>query len=223
NSVSTTNDPFSTDGGKCYSVFFAKQSYGVDGNNDSGVHANFKPLQDQHANRAMISYELAFPDNFTWVLGGKLPGISGGWGDLGCTGGREANGHNCFSVRLMWREGGVGEIYTYLPRALNKNLCSRSDVVCNADYGISAGRNFQFRTGKWMKVDLFVQLNTLDRSDGYMKLYMNDRLVIDLSGLIYRSEDTMYADMLAFSSFFGGSTPAYAPPADTNVFIKNLR
>ena len=45
--------------------------------------------------------------DFEWVLAGKLPGLYGG--HTACSGGDEAL--DCFSTRLMWREGGMGELY----------------------------------------------------------------------------------------------------------------
>jgi hypothetical protein len=57
----------------------------------------------------MVSYELAFGDNFDWVKGGKLPGLRGGLNSTGCSGGNQADGTSCFSTRLMWRRDGAGE------------------------------------------------------------------------------------------------------------------
>ena len=57
----------------------------------------------------LVSYELAFDQNFDWVKGGKLPGIKGGPDVTGCSGGKEPNGTDCFSARLMWRKNGEGE------------------------------------------------------------------------------------------------------------------
>jgi hypothetical protein len=46
-----------------------------------------------------------FEEDFEFVLGGKLPGIFGGVGDLSyrCSGGRKDDRCKCFSLRLMWR------------------------------------------------------------------------------------------------------------------------
>ncbi|ORY07105.1 hypothetical protein K493DRAFT_189141, partial [Basidiobolus meristosporus CBS 931.73] len=185
---------------------------GIEGGNNSGVHVNCKPLEDQRANRAMLSYEVGFPADFNWVKGGKLPGLFGGSISSGCTGGREANGGNCFSMRLMWRGGGVGEVYVYLPKVLNTDLCARSDVTCNMEYGSSIGRNFKFKAGSWTKIELFVQLNTGSEQNGYLKLYIDGELRVDVNKLIYRTYDDMFVDTIEFSSFFGGSTPNYATP-----------
>jgi hypothetical protein len=57
----------------------------------------------------LISYEIAFDAGFDWVKGGKLPGIRGGPDPDNCSGGKQANGTNCFSSRLMWRTDGAGE------------------------------------------------------------------------------------------------------------------
>lgn len=57
----------------------------------------------------LLSYELAFDTNFQWVKGGKLPGLRGGPSVNGCDGGKEPNGTDCFSARLMWRKDAAGE------------------------------------------------------------------------------------------------------------------
>lgn len=57
----------------------------------------------------LLSYEVAFDDGFNWVKGGKLPGLRGGPNSNGCSGGKQPNGTDCFSTRLMWRTNGAGE------------------------------------------------------------------------------------------------------------------
>ena len=75
----------------------------------------------------MISYEVAFDQDFDWVKGGKLPGLRGGPNITGCSGGNEPNGTDCFSTRLMWRPNGAGEgMHTNLithPLTLRPSLC----------------------------------------------------------------------------------------------------
>lgn len=61
----------------------------------------------------LLSYEVGFPQGFAFVKGGKLPGLRGGPNTTYCSGGLEADGSNCFSVRLMWRTAGAGEAYAY--------------------------------------------------------------------------------------------------------------
>lgn len=56
----------------------------------------------------LLTYSVYFPKNYTFVHGGKLPGLRGGTVD-GCSGGEKTNGTTCFSARLMWRDKGMGE------------------------------------------------------------------------------------------------------------------
>lgn len=65
------------------------------------------PLDLSSAQNISMSYSVFFPADFDWVLAGKLPGIYGG--HRTCSGGDDAL--SCFSTRLMWREGGAGELY----------------------------------------------------------------------------------------------------------------
>lgn len=62
----------------------------------------------------LLTYEISFDSSFDWVKGGKLPGIRGGPSVTGCSGGKEPNGTDCFSTRLMWRKDGQGEGEFYL-------------------------------------------------------------------------------------------------------------
>lgn len=57
----------------------------------------------------LVSYDVAFPVGFNWVLAGKLPGIYGGTPYDGCSGGVQSTGANCLTMRMMWRQNGVGE------------------------------------------------------------------------------------------------------------------
>ena len=56
----------------------------------------------------LLTYEVAFDQDFPWTQGGKLPGLRGGDPDS-CSGGDPATGSNCFSSRLMWRKDAQGE------------------------------------------------------------------------------------------------------------------
>lgn len=65
------------------------------------------PLDLSEAKNVTLEYEVFFPANFSFVKGGKLPGLYGG--HEGCSGGDDAEG--CFSTRMMWRADGAGELY----------------------------------------------------------------------------------------------------------------
>ena len=122
----------------------------------------------------LLSYSVYFPADFDFVKGGKLPGLYSSTGFMNsstgtidantdsCSGGagNEA-GKSCWSIRLMWRENGEGELYLYLPiqksgeydpcgiTEAGNNGKSRENWICNSDYGVSLGRGkFQFTKGR---------------------------------------------------------------------------
>jgi hypothetical protein len=58
------------------------------------------------ATNVSFSYGVFFPVGFDFVKGGKLPGLFGG--KKACSGGAAAE--DCFSMRMMFRTGGKGEV-----------------------------------------------------------------------------------------------------------------
>ncbi|PFH51485.1 polysaccharide lyase family 14 protein [Amanita thiersii Skay4041] len=170
----------------------------------------------------MISYEVAFDNGFDWVKGGKLPGLRGGLDPTGCSGGNKADGEACFSTRLMWRKGGSGEIYAYIPSP--NGLCDVKNIICNTDFGISMSRgSFGFITGQWSRITLLIQLNNPPNiANGLVRLYFNDLLATEQTGLQFRSSASLAADGMYFSTFFGGSDPSWATPNLTHTYYRNL-
>ncbi|PPQ98618.1 hypothetical protein CVT24_003951 [Panaeolus cyanescens] len=168
-------------------------------------------------NTMMVTYELAFDQNFDWVKGGKLPGLRGGLNSSGCSGGNKADGLDCFSSRLMWRKNGAGEVYAYIPTP--NNFCSEKDITCNSDFGISIDRGaFGFTNGQWVRVTLLVRLNDPPNvANGYIGLYYNDIQAISQGNLQIRASDTVAANGLYFSTFFGGKF--FLADKDLNDFI----
>lgn len=78
-----------------------------------GAEFYTRPFGDSGAVRALLEYDLFFPSNFPFNLGGKLPGLYGamaGAAPDGCSGGKGADGNNCWSARFMWRAFGAGEV-----------------------------------------------------------------------------------------------------------------
>lgn len=171
----------------------------------------------------MISYEVAFDQNFDWVKGGKLPGLRGGPNTTGCSGGNEPNGNDCFSTRLMWRAGGIGEVYAYIPTP--NGLCNEKGVICNDDFGVSLSRGaFSFVSGAWNQITLLVQLNNPpDIANGNVQLYLNNVSVISHTDLQFRSVSSLPANGMFFSTFFGGSDNSWATPSTTHTYFRNMQ
>ena len=150
---------------------------------------------------ATLRYRLRFGEHFEFVRGGKLPGLFGG---LGPSGGQVPNGHDGFSLRLMWRERGLGEVYAYLP-------ISRVHGT-----SLLAGR-FGFVPGRWHEVVQSVRLNTPGQEDGLLALWLDGVLVGSLLNLRLRDTPALQLEGVFFDVFFGGNDDSWAPRADTHI------
>jgi hypothetical protein len=148
-----------------------------------------------------LSYQVRFPEGFDFVKGGKLPGLYGGTEN---SGGDIPDGTDGFSTRYMWRTGGEGEVYAYLPSS--------------EEHGTSLGRGcWTFTPGDWTALHQRVQLNTPGTADGRITVWQDDRLVLDRGGLEFRSTDQLRIDGVFFSTFFGGGDSSWASPADQHA------
>lgn len=188
------------------------------------------------AQEATFAYTVLFPEGFDWVKGGKIPGfcaytvvhifpyckwnlrliygLTVGGDDfntsLSCSGGRKDI--DCFSVRMMWRTDGLGELYTYLPPfttpgyEANEAQCHVPPYSeCNPTYGNSIGRGaFNFTSGERGTVAMRVLLNDPGASNGELELWYNGESVISLGGLIIRDSDEGRIRGLMMQTFFGG-------------------
>ncbi|ORY43254.1 hypothetical protein BCR35DRAFT_311225 [Leucosporidium creatinivorum] len=169
---------------------------------------------------AVLSYQVAFAEDWDFVKGGKLPGLYGGADTGQCTGGDRQL--SCFSARLMWRTGGDGEVYAYSPQYAG--LCEQTDVICGDNvYGISLSRGaFTFKKGAWTTVTELVALNTPPLANGLLYIYINDTLVLAQTGLVWRTDESVILSRVLFSTFFGGSSKSYYPPKDEQAYFKGF-
>lgn len=148
-----------------------------------------------------LSYSVRFSEEFDFVKGGKLPGLFGG---LGNNGGRIPDGRDGFSTRYMWRRGGQGEVYAYLPSS--------------QEHGTSIGRGqWRFQPGRWYHLEQEVQLNHPGQKDGRVRVWVDGRLRLDKDQLEFRSTDALKIDGILFSTFFGGNDSSWATKKDVSA------
>ncbi|KNC78156.1 hypothetical protein SARC_09400 [Sphaeroforma arctica JP610] len=206
-------------------ILYQGGKYGTDKNHGAGFYT--EQLQGQESEAAVLEYQVYFPRGFDFVLGGKLPGLYGG--GKTCSGLRPADGENCFSSRLMWRENGMGESYMYIPtleqtddfcsRCHNmKDKCESEHPVCSLERG-----KFTFQTGRWTTVRQHVQLNDADEQNGLYQLYINDILISEEKSIRYRTTNELTIGGMFFSTFFGGGSEKYAPQDDQKAFFRGFR
>ncbi|KAF8942424.1 hypothetical protein BGZ47_006489 [Haplosporangium gracile] len=230
---SSSNSTTSTAGGKgdedgtVLQLNYPKGSYAPSvGPVTGGTHFYAKPFGDKSPfSKMLVSYDVAFPAGFNWVLAGKLPGIYGGTPYDGCSGGVQSTGANCLTMRMMWRQNGIGEVYAYVPADPKSAFCKDSQVLCNDQYGKSIGRGqIYFQPGVWTRLDMALELNEpAGNSNGTLQVYQNGILAVHMNNISYRSTGMVGFQGLLFSSFFGGSDSTYATPVDTAVYFRNVQ
>jgi hypothetical protein len=140
-------------------------------------------------NEYTLEYEIRFDTGFPWSKGGKVPGLSGG---AGYTGGEPAWLGDGFSVRLMWREGG-----RIIPYVYHKNQPDQFGDTFGATLGY-------FTDTAPHIVKYYVKLNTANKNDGILQVYLDNVLVLDKSNLVYRTDNSKI-DTCHVSIFAGGS------------------
>ncbi|WWD19211.1 hypothetical protein CI109_103669 [Kwoniella shandongensis] len=179
---------------------------------------------DGQYERMLLSYDIWFPSGFAWNMGGKLPGLRGGPDARGCSGGNETDGSSCFSTRMMWRSGGAGEVYAYIPTS-QKGFCSQSEVTCNSDYGTSLARgSFSFVTGQWQTIHMLVVLNEVGKANGIVQLWYNGVQALSFQNLVLRKSSALASvGGLYFSTFFGGDDSSWASPTDQFTYFRNIQ
>jgi hypothetical protein len=171
---------------------------------------------------ATLEYEILFPTEFEWVKGGKLPGMFGG--RPSCTGQDVAA--DCYSARFMWGANGNGYPYLYIPKDAPHLLefCAYTQYKdCKRDYAFSFNSTSYFTKNSWIKVKENIVLNTPNKPDGILQVWINGVKKIDYRKIIWRSVSTVNTVGFQIESFFGGSTVDWATPIATYTLYKGFK
>ncbi|KAI8929494.1 hypothetical protein BC831DRAFT_547607 [Entophlyctis helioformis] len=179
-----------------------------------------QPINLSGARTVTFDFEVYFPRDFNFVIGGKLPGLYGG--HVLCSGG--LNSSRCFSTRYMWRKNGDAEIYLYLNFAAQApSYCYVPPrTICDPKFGTSMGRGaWRWQRGQWNRVSQTVRLNTLGRTDGSVTVRVNGEQVISYNQIAWRTIDIGFVG-IQFETFFGGSNTTWATPKDQSTYYKNI-
>ncbi|MBD2104721.1 polysaccharide lyase [Leptolyngbya sp. FACHB-261] len=146
-----------------------------------------------------LRYYVKFASNFSFVKGGKLPGLFGGRVNNGR---KIPDGTNGFSTRFMWRRQGDGEVYAYLPTSEER--------------GSSLGRgNWRFQPNRWYRLEQAVVLNKPNVKDGVIRVWVDGKLVLSENDLLFRTTSDLKIEGIFFSTFFGGNDRTWATPSST--------
>ena len=149
---------------------------------------------------ACLSYNLWLPPDFQFNKGGKLPGLFGGDGPAG---GKDVDGTTGFSARFMWRSGGQGEVYAYIP--------GKPD---NRGESIDRGA-WVFPRGQWVRLEEEVVLNEPGTADGQLRVWVDGALKLRHDDIVFRTNSDFGIEGVMADIFYGGKTQEWAAPATT--------
>ena len=164
-----------------------------------------EPFTSGPRTSASLTYQVRFPQGFQFVKGGKLPGFYGGVEPFS---GEKHNNYG-WSLRLMWRTNGAGEIYAY--------------IAGKTGYGLSIDRGgvTWLADGQWHAVSLHVVLNTPGNADGSASLSVDGVTGINSTGMTITSTNTQIGGIF-FSTFYGGHDASWAPSAPMSIDFSNF-
>lgn len=157
-----------------------------------------------------LQYKVKFSNGFTWVKGGKLPGLTSlPDSPTGCITNDTFDG---FSSRYMWREEGLLYGYVYNPEKIED---------CGDYYPTDA--NFYFQAGVWYTLKQEIFIGNPNEHNGYIKAWVNDKPVLDIENIMLRRSADILIDSIKMDTFFGGSDPAtWAPATNQNAYFNDF-
>ena len=155
-----------------------------------------------------LSYHIKFEENFDFAKGGKLPGLTSGGSRY--TGGKRPLKGDGWSARFMWKPLGGAVVYLYYVDMWGKwgdNLPLRP---------------FGFKPGKWHRIIQHIKLNSSDKANGVLNVWIDGRKRLSISDVRFRIGDKGLIDSLYFSTFHGGNSKDWAPWHDCHAFFDNF-
>jgi hypothetical protein len=131
----------------------------------------------------------------------------------------------------MWRTGGAGEAYIYADKSAQSTGFCDDKSMCRSygNFGYSIGRGaFTFPRGRWSRIKQIIKLNGVDelgnyQRNGIFRLYVDGEKKIDLEGIAFRTNASVGAVGIDFTTFFGGGSDIYKTTKNEFTFFKNMR
>ncbi|PSC69467.1 methyltransferase type 11 [Micractinium conductrix] len=189
---------------------------------ESGMNVRVYPFPDGVIGAsATLAYEVYFPPDFDWMLGGKLPGLR--QGDE-CSGGRYAD--TCFSFRLNWQEEGEAQGYFYAPiqrqvpefwRLPNTGQQGTSGIVV----GRGAG-GMRFRRSAWNAVRIRLELNDPGVPNGLLEFAVNNVTGVSFRQAYFRGSPHQLIEHIFLQSFYGGHEAKWAPATAQRALFRRF-
>jgi hypothetical protein len=157
---------------------------------------------DRSYDELYCSFWIRFADDFSFMLGGKIPGLAGGTAN---SGGNKPDGTDGFEAIMMWRENGAVVQYVYHPD---------QPTQWGEDFPWNIGGQRYFTPGQWHHIEHRVVINTPGQKDGVIQGWFDGELALDVRDLRFRDVDTFAIDLFYFQTHFGGSGSEWEPKTD---------
>ena len=159
-----------------------------------------------------MSYKLMFSPDFSFRLGGKLPGLAAG---KLCSGGQVCDGTNGFTARFMWRPNGKAVLYLY-------HMDKKGKWGDDFPLVYPSGEQVVFEPGKWYQLSERVKINSVsDAHDGEVEVWVNGEPVLLEKGFRFTNNGEG-VNRFYFSTFHGGSGPDWAPLKTSYIWYDDL-
>jgi hypothetical protein len=218
---------------------------------DTGSGAGWRTELDQPQRGLTLSLSFAFDPDFAFVRGGKMHGLCSAM----CYSNGAVVGGDGMSARFMWREdhpdGARLVVYTYhpeMPGTYGQDLPLLYDppmMVMQPDSGLYVPlsdetfyvgyeeRDFVgswpvVRVGvdQWHHLKLRVYLNEPGLRNGSMQVWLDDQVVLNMTGLYFAYADAppenYLLNYLLFQTFHGGGDASWAPPRDVYAYYDDF-
>lgn len=184
------------------------------GVNGAAVSVNLPVAVDN----ACIAFDVRFDSNFDWARGGKLPGLQApdpATGHAPSGGVTHADG---FSARIVWDNPASRK----LPGPDSASMSYVYHPGQTGQYGDPLLWSKGIGRGTWQSVKQCFKMNTPGSSNGVLRAWIDDRLVLEKSAFTFRNSNSVKISNMSWSIFRGGNTMDYASPRDGYVDIDNL-
>jgi hypothetical protein len=163
-----------------------------------------------------MTYEFEFANGFDFVLGGKLPGLSGRPGSTGS----HADGCNPqgqdggFSARMMFRPDGKLEGYFY--HEDQPGSCGHQIAFTDGD------DIFKVRNGTKYLMEIRVVMNTAGNRDGIVEVKINGIQVLRKANFRFSNNASHGINHKFIQMWHGGNSSSWAPSQDSVFFMNHL-
>lgn len=200
--------------GYALEVALKRSSGEEDDQSRSGIGFTWVPRQLPLATAACLSYNVWIPADFQMGEGGVLPGLVSDQPAGEPTAAHEGaqadpNQIRPFLVRPHWRQDGA------LLMQQQPNIGAHGTVLLDPQKG-------GLQRGKWARIEQEVELNSPNREDGKLRVWVNGKLMLERFDIGYRRDENQSLQAITgdiHHTRFGGWAPA---PDESKLRISPL-